>query len=136
MAILTCSSAGGCGRHAVLTERLLQAEAVKQSHIVARAAKHRIGKACKLLDLLMNFAAWYTGIRNHPVFVRFGKDTLHFRISLRPVNWVRQAALDQRQAATGLVVISVHAMTNNAGDAFARGRMALQIGDERVFAQV
>ena len=136
MAILAGHAARRGGAETVFAERLFQPEPVEQRHVMTGAAEHRRRNAFELLDFLVDLAARLFRIGDHPVFVGVVQNPRQFRITLGPEDGRRQPALDQRQAARGLIVVLVDAVADDAGDAFPGRRVAFQVGNERVLAEV
>ena len=75
----------------------------------------------------MNLAPRLIGLGHNFVFMRVLEHAFKFRIAQRPVNRLQQIALDNGNAATGLIESFTDSVADDAGDAFARCRVAFQI---------
>ncbi len=99
------------------------------------AAENRLRDVLEELDFLVYQAPGLFRVDLHLVFLGICDNASRLRIAGGSVNRIRQTALDQRQTAADLVVALVHAMTHDASDAFARRRVAIQIGNDRTLAE-
>ena len=135
VAVLAGYAARRCRRHPVFAVRLLQPEAIEQGHVVAGAAEYGVGKIGELLDLVVDLASRLFRVGDDPVDGIL-QHPRQFLVAGRAVHGIGQAAFDQGEAAADLVVGPVDTVAHHAGDAFARGGMALEVGNGRGLAQV
>ena len=87
------------------------------------------GDFLELNSFLMDLPPRLISLRDNAVFVPVIQNPLQFRITCGAIDGLQQIAFYQGDAARGLVIDVGHPMTNNAGNAFAGGRMAFKVGD-------
>jgi len=94
---------------------------------VAAAAERRRFDGLKQLCFGVDFPTRFLRVGDDAEFLRIVQDLLHARIAVGAKDRVGQATFDECQTTADLVVRLVDAMTDHAGDAFARRRMAVEI---------
>ena len=125
------------GRVLERAEGLLQPEAIHQRHIVARTAEAGRAQLFGFLDVAVDLESRFVGVGDQRgILIRLRKDPLEFGIAGRPEGGFGDVRRDQGETAAHLAISTFQAMADDAGDALARGGMAVHVAHEDRLAQV